>query len=860
MAKKTPRSKKSSAKAPKKASSPKKSSSGLKPWQKNLFTHVGVMLLFYIVVVAYFKPIVFNNQVVKQHDILSYQGMSKETVDFRLQTGEEALWTTHLFSGMPTFQTSTRYTGNIFAHLDKYLFRFGLPRPASYVFTTFAGFYLLLLVLGLNPWLSAIGAAGYALSSYFFIIHGPGHTSKAGAIAYMAPVISGIILTYRGKWLVGGVLTSLFLAMEIYSNHLQITYFLAIMIAALGISFAVDALQRDQLPAFLKASGVLLIAAVIGVGPNIARLWTTSEYAAETTRGKAELPNASGKIDSGLDLEYAFRWSYDVPETLTLLIPDSYGGASYTLVKDREVTRNFQANQVHLQTYWGSQQKHTTSGPVYVGALICFLFILGLLIVDGHLKWWILGLTLLSFMMAWGRNFMGFNEFLFNHLPAYNKFRAPAMLLVIAEFTMPLLGALALHEIFGKSESIDKKKVEKSIYIAAGLTGGLALIFALLPEMFFSFVGPDDAATEARIGGAQGMEIIRDYRIKMLSGDAFRTFGFIAVGAGLIWMYVKGILKNPKLVFAGLAAIMLLDMVPVNRRYLNDDNFETERKAFSALNPSQADQFILQDKDPNYRVFNMASNTFNDAVTSYFHKSIGGYHAAKLGRYQDLISRHILPERSEFITLIQSQPADSVFQAGMAKLQVLNMLNTRYIIINPDGRPVQNPSAMGNAWFVSNLQLVNSPLEEINALNTINPRRTAVVDQNKFDGLYKKQLEGFTAKADASARIIQTEFAPNRLVYESNSQVEGLAVFSEIYYDNGKGWQAYIDDQPVSHLRANYVLRGLRIPAGKHKIEFKFEPASYLIGNKVSFFFSILLWLGVALIVYLELKKRGILS
>ncbi|MEM6802519.1 MAG: hypothetical protein AAF696_14010, partial [Bacteroidota bacterium] len=388
MAKKTPRRKKAAPKAQKASPKAKAAGSGMKAWQKNLLTHGGILLLFYFIVVGYFKPIVFDGQVVRQHDIINYQGMAKETIDHRIQTGEEALWTTRLFSGMPTYQTSTRYTGNIFYLLDKYVFRFGLPRPANYVFITFAGFYLLLLVCGLNPWLSALGAAAYSLSSYFFIIHGPGHTSKANAIAYMAPVVAGIILTYQGRLLLGGVVTAFFLAMEIYTNHLQITYFLAIMIAGLGISYAIHAFREKTMPAFLKASGVLLIAAMVGVGPNIAKLWTTSEYASETTRGKSELPNAEGKLDSGLDLEYAFRWSIDVPETLTLMIPNSYGGASSTIVTDRDFTSRFNQRQIQLPTYWGSQQVHGTAGPVYVGALICFLFVLGLLLVNSHLKWW----------------------------------------------------------------------------------------------------------------------------------------------------------------------------------------------------------------------------------------------------------------------------------------------------------------------------------------------------------------------------------------------------------------------------------------------------------------------------------------
>ncbi|TAE53870.1 MAG: hypothetical protein EAZ89_07085 [Bacteroidetes bacterium] len=751
---------------------------------------------------------------------------------------------------MPSYMAGARYPGNWMYYINKALW-LGIPRPVGYVFVTFLGFFLLLRVMKVNPWLSAIGAAAYAFSSYFFIIHEAGHTSKANAISFMAPVIAGILLTYRGKWLIGGALTALAVALQVNANHLQITYYLAIAIAMLGIAFLIDAAIKKTLPDFAKYSAILLLAAMLGVGPNVSRLWTASEYAAETLRGKSELPTEAGQ-ESGLDKEYALRWSYGVSETLTLLIPDAFGGSSgVKLGKNsetaKEIRKQFgnteQVGQVINQFpgYWGDQP--FTSGPVYVGAIVCFLFVLGLILVEGPLKWWALAATLLFTALSWGRHFAPLTDLFFDYFPLYNKFRAVSMMLVIAEFTLPLLGVLALQKIMDSAADKEgnSKRLIRAIAIAAGVTGGLALLLALLGPALFSFEGAQDD----KIG--QLADLARDYRISALRNDAFRSAFFIAAAAALVFAYVKRWVQ-PVLVYAGLGMLVLLDMVPVDLRYINSESYVSKKRYDQAFVPSAASNFILQDKDPNYRVLNMTTSPFDDALTSYHHKSIGGYHAAKLRRYQDVISQHIQPEMQLLINALQNQPTDSSIRATFSSLDVLNMLNMRYVIYNPKAAPLQNASAFGNAWFASTLKKVNSPEEEITALGQGGLRTTAVVDVTKFP-----EAASLNLSPDSTARIGLSEWEPVRISYETQSQSEGLAVFSEVYYS--KGWQAYLDGQPVDHLRANYVLRALKVPAGKHTVEFRFEPRSYAVGEQISLACSALLLLLLAAACFLEFRK-----
>ena len=868
----------------KKVSSPPKESK-LKPWQRNLLVHGGIILAFYLILVGYFAPVVTSNKVMQMGDVVQVTGMMHEVKEFRQETGEEALWTSSLFSGMPAYQISVIYPSNLLRWLDISVFRFGLPRPANYVFLTFIGFYFLLSVMGVNPWLSGLGAAAYALSSYFFIILEAGHTSKANAIGYMAPIIAGIILTYKGKWLLGGAITAFFTGMEVNANHFQITYYLLFAIAILGVAYGVEAYQNNELPAWVKASGILILAGLLGVGPNISRLWTTEEYASATTRGPSELATETGEKTDGLDLEYAYRWSYGKGETFTLLIPNFYGSASGSKLGKGSATYQLLAPMGAQQaenmvsrwpTYWGDQPG--TSGPVYVGALVCFLFVLGLMLVQGPIKWALLAIAVLGIVLSWGRNLMWLNEFLFNYFPLFNKFRAPSMWLVLTEFAMPLLGILGLTELLKIKHTGKGQDLVRKVMIAAAATGGLALLLGLIGPSVIDFstetIYNSDSRVFQRMLGISGtatpqqsaqlnqfLDALYEDRGSMLRTDALLTTFWILLGAGLIWMFVTDRLKTNMLV-AGLALIVLIDMISVNRRYVNGENFVRENSYQQSFQPSQADTYILKDKDPNYRVFNLASDSFNETITSYHHKSIGGYHAAKLGRYNDIISRYIAPAKSRLIGVINSNANLSAVESAIAgmPLPVLNMLNTRYLIINPNSPPAQNSGAMGNAWFVSDFHKVNSPEEEISSISTVDLLKNAIVDVSIDGGHFGKMIEGFTPSNDPSARISLTSFAPNHLVYESNANSEQAAVFSEIYYNDEKGWKAYIDGEPVPHFRVNYILRGLRIPAGNHKVEFKFEPRSFFLGEKLSLTFSIILLLlvGGALFMYFKQPVKPI--
>ncbi|MEL7530629.1 MAG: hypothetical protein AAFN10_04940, partial [Bacteroidota bacterium] len=681
----------------------KATSSNQPAWLKPLLTHLGIILAFFAVVAIYFKPIVIDGKILYQHDIAQFAGMAKETKDFRAETGEEALWVSTLFGGMPAFQTSIQFSGDLITKINKLLW-FGIPRPANYIFLMFLGFFFLLRVLKVNPWISGIGAAAFALSSYFFIIFGPGHTSKANAIAYMAPVLASVIYTFRGNWLLGGAMTAFFTALEVSTNHYQITYYLVLVLGLLGIFYFVDAVRNKTLPDFGKAAGILVLAGLLGVGPNLGRLLTTIEYADVSTRGQSELTPLANAQDgekqkkSGLDYEYAMRWSYDMGETFTLLIPNFYGGSSganmgenevYELLKRTAGTAQARRISERWPGYWGDQPG--TSGPVYVGAIVVFLFFLGLFIVPGRLKWWLLAATLLGIILSWGRHFF-LTDLFWDFFPGFRKFRAPSMFLVIAELTMPFLGALALKEVFSPREGVEKTWLQKQIMIAAGITAGLALFLALAGPAFMSFTNESvynsDSRSFSRLTGAEAnsaqvnqfIDATIENRQTLLRNDGMRSALFIVLAGGLLWLFMGGKIKNDKLIFAGIAALILLDMIPVNKRYLpiDNDSVESERQYQARFAPSPADQFILQDQDPNYRVLNLATDYVNDASTSYFHKHVGGYHAAKMQRYQDVLTRQIQPEIQE-LSQVVNQP-DSLRQAGMQRLQMLNMLNTRYLI------------------------------------------------------------------------------------------------------------------------------------------------------------------------------------
>ena len=786
---------------------------------KKLSPHLIVILLFVGISFAYFSP-VMQGKMLDMPDMKHWKGMSKEVTDFRNETGEEALWTNAMFSGMPAYQISTKSNNNLIQYVIKAI-SLGIPRPANLLFLYLLGFYLLLLSLKVDYRLSVVGAIAFAFSSYFFIIIMAGHMTKALAIAYLPMVVAAVLYTYRGKMILGGVLTALAVALELYANHLQITYYLVLVLILIGVVQFVKDLKANNLTSFAKRSGVLVLAALLASGTAVTRLSTTMEYGTESTRGKSELTDNLDNKTSGLDKDYATSWSYGVAETFTLLIPNFYGGASQGALTTKSETyqaikRAPNAKQLikQLPLYWGTQP--FTSGPTYAGAIVMFLFIFGLLFVKSEMRVWILLATILSIMLAWGKNFMPLTDLFLDYFPGYNKFRAVSMILVIAEFTIPLLGFVALNKFLTTESSENEKK--KPLQLAFYIMGGITLVFALMPSLFLDFVGGQDANL-AKNGWP--IDALQADRAGLLSADAWRSFIFIALTFGAMWMFLKNKLSS-KYVILIVGLLVLADMWTINKRYLNDDNFARKSKVEIPYHPTQADQQILRDKDPNFRVFNQSVSTFNDASTSYFHKSIGGYHGAKLKRYQELIENHI----------------------AKGNMAVLNMLNTKYFI-TPKGQAQQNPAAMGNAWFVNKVNTVANADAEIAALNGFNPANTAIVDV-RFS---EQMMDGLD---NTNASISLTEYKPNYLKYSSSSVKQSIAIFSEIYYD--KGWNAYVDGELKPHFRANYVLRGMQVPAGNHIVEFKFEPAVYHVSERIALASSIVLLLLLAFVSIKELK------
>lgn len=782
--------------------------------------YLSAIAIFVVITMMYFSPLLEGKKL-KQSDITQWKGMSKEISDFRVKTGEEALWTNSMFGGMPAYQISVEYKGNVLRYADQ-LMQLYLPQPAGMVFLYMIGFFILLLVLKVDKWLAIAGAVAFAFSSYLFIIFEAGHNSKAHAIGYMAPVLAGIILTYRGRYLAGGVLAAIALSLELLTNHMQITYYLMLISGILVITEFVSSIREKKLPGFAKATGVLLIGAIFAVATNITNLWATYEYGKDTIRGKTELTTEKSNRTSGLDKDYATGWSYGVMETFTVLIPNFNGGSSqgaltessnvYKALKENNIDSNQAQNVIRaLPLYWGTQPG--VAGPVYAGAIIIFLFIFALFIVDNKYKWWLLSATILSVLLAWGKNFMPFTDFFLNYVPGYNKFRAVSMTLVIAELCIPLLAVLGLQKAF--SGETDKKKLTKYLYYSIGITGGISLFFAIAGSSLFNFVSPADEQYKSYFPDWL-ISALRLDRAALLSTDSFRSLAFILLAGAAVWAMINQKIKKP-VFYSALILLILVDMWTVNRRYLNSESFV--RKSIDAVpfQPTVADQIIMKDNDPDFRVYNQAvGNPFADASTSYFHKSLGGYHGAKLRRYQELIDHHL----------------------SKGNMSVFNMLNTKYFIA-PDekgGQPqVQiNMQALGNAWFVNNAHMVNNADEEINALTDFVPTETAVYDKR-----FEDQVKGHIISKDSLATITLTEYKPNHLTYTSETGKEQLAVFSEIYYD--KGWNAYIDGKVSPYFRANYVLRAMIVPAGKHTIEFRFEPKVYFTGEKIAFASSMLL-------------------
>ncbi len=814
----------------------------LSPATNKYLPHLVAVLTLIVITLVYFSP-TLDNKVLQTHDTTVFAGSAKEIIDHREEYNEEPLWTNSMFSGMPAYLISTHYPGNLFKPLYNLLRAPGIP--VAPILLLMLGFYIMLISFRVKPWLALLGSIAYGFSSYFFIILAAGHNTKAMALAFMAPVIGSIVYAYRRDRITGSVLTALFLTLQLIANHLQITYYTFMIVLIFGIAELVHSIRNNKLPGLIKTTLMLAGAAIIALSINFANLYVTYEYGNFSMRGKSELSSNQEDKTSGLDRSYATNWSYGIDETLTLLIPNIKGGASQPFDRDSETVKTLKQNNAgqyaqSVLQYWGTQP--STSGPVYVGAIIFLLFIMGLVLIKGPLKWWLLVATILSIMLAWGKNFMFFTNLFFDFFPGYNKFRAVTMILVIAELCMPLLAILALDRIL--RQDLQKPELIKAFKIGLGITGGILLLFLLFPGLAGSFISPN----EIQFPDWLKESLIAD-RKEMLRNDALRSLVLIITGSAVLYLAYTKKLKNTYAIIA-LAMLILIDMWTVNKRYLNNDDFVRQNEAERVFTPTVADDYILSDTTV-YRVLNLTVSPFNDGTTSYLHHSIGGYHGAKIRRYQDLIEHCISPELSRFTNSLNNITSLDQVEGVFKDLNAINMLNTRYIIINPDSPPLVNDSALGNAWFVDCYRLAENPDEELEAVNDIDPAKEAVVNEK-----HAAQLDGVRFDTTSTGTIKLVSYKANELIYDYESPETELVVFSEIYYP--QGWEASIDGNPADHFRVNYVLRGMIIPEGKHKVVFRFEPQSYKTGNRVSLAGSVLLFLVIAAyIYYLTRQKTG---
>ena len=822
---------------------------------KKCLPDVLAVLLFAILAFAYFFPADIEGRILYRHDASAGRGAGQEGIEYREKTGERSRWTNALFGGMPTYQMAPSYGSTEVLTKAVNAYHLWLPENVWYVFAYLLGFYILLRAFDFRQHLAALGSIIWAFSTYFLIIIAAGHIWKVWALAYLPPMIAGIVLAYRGKYLWGLLLTAIFTAFEINANHVQMTYYYLFIILLMGIAWLVEAIKEKQMARFLKATGVVALGAAIGVCINLSNLYHTWEYSQESMRGKSELvkQNSSNQTNSGLERDYITQWSYGIGETWTLLVPNTKGGASMSLSQSEKAMEHAQSDFMpiyqQLGQYWGEQPG--TSGPVYVGAFVLMLFILGLLIVKGPMKWALLAATILSILLSWGKNFMGFTDFFLDYVPMYAKFRTVASILVIAEFTIPLLAMLALKELMDKPELLKPRM--KYVCISFLLTGGIALLFAVMPSMFFdSFISSSELRAIQSLPAEYIQPLVAnltEMRKAVFTADAMRSFYIILVGTGVLLAVVFGKLKKEYAV--GIILVLcLVDLWTVNKRYLNDDMFvpEAEREAPQAK--TQTDELILRDQSLDYRVLNLASNTFNENETSYYHKSIGGYHAAKLRRYQEMIEAYINPEMQKLFKAVGEAAGDMTQVNGDSICPVLNMLNTRYFIFPLDGGqtvPIQNPYVYGNAWFVDQISYVNNANEELETVGKLDLRHQAVADAR-----FKAQL-GEAVVQDTASVVNITSYEPNRLKYEVNTGKGGVLVFSEIYYP---GWTVTVDGQPAELGRVNYILRAIHLQPGKHQVELAFFPKSVSVTETVAYIAFVLLLLIAVGIVFIEYRNR----
>lgn len=822
---------------------------------KKYLLDIVAVIIFAVISFAYFMPAALDGRILFQHDTAAGRGLGQETVLHREKTGETSRWTNSAFSGMPTYQSSPSYKSGSVLTQAVNAYHLWMPDNVWYVFVYLLGFYILLRAFDFRHSLAILGSVIWAFSSYFFIIIAAGHIWKVMALAYLPPLIAGIVLAYRGKFLQGLVVTGIFTAFEINANHVQMTYYFLIAILCMVIAYLIEAVREGQMRRFVKATLACLVGAALGVCVNLSNLYHTWEYGQESMRGKSELvkKNTGNQTNSGLERDYITQWSYGIGETWTLLIPNAKGGASVPMANNKITQEKADPNYMfiyeQLGQYWGNQPG--TSGPVYVGAFVLMLFILGLFIVKGPMKWALLVATILSILLSWGKNFMGLTDFFIDYVPLYSKFRTVASILVVAEFTIPLLAMLALKNIVDEPELLTQRI--KYVYASFGLTAGFALLFALMPSVFFpDFVSDMEMRQLQQIPAEQLNPLLADLRTvrqAIFTADCWRTFWIIVVGTFLLLLYKAKKLKAEYMVVA-ITILCLIDMWQVNKRYLNDGMFVEASVRDTPQQMTQTDKQILMDKSLDYRVLNLASNTFNENETSYYHKSIGGYHAAKLRRYQEMIEAYIAPEMQKMMSAIADASGDMTKVAGDSIYPVLNMLNTKYIIMPLQGGatvPVRNPYTFGNAWFVDKITYVNNANEELDGVGKINLRHEAVADAK-----FKEQLGQAVVQDDHSLVTLKT-YEPNKLTYDVTSGKGGVLVFSEVYYP---GWKATVDGQPVEVGRVNYILRAINVKPGKHEVVLSFFPKSVDTTETIAYIAFALLVLTVLLLVYMQFRKN----
>ena len=820
-----------------------------------------VIVIFAVISFAYFFVPVSQGKILFRHDSQASVGLGQELTQYEQRTGEVTRWTNSVFSGMPTYQISPSYnsTDGLSAVMSAY--HLWLPDYVWFIFAYLLGFYILLRAFNFRQSLAALGSIIWAFSSYFLIIIAAGHLWKVMALAYLPPMIGGVVLAYRGKYLWGFIVTAVFTAFEIKANHVQMTYYYLFIVLFMVIAYLVQAIREKRLQHFFKASGILIAAALIGIAINISNLYHTWEYQKESMRGKSELTkaNSANQTSSGLDRDYITQWSYGIDETLTLLVPDAKGGASVPLSQNAtamakanpEVENMLPQLYETIPQYFGTQPG--TSGPVYVGAFVLFLFVLGLFIVKTPIKWALLAATALSILLSWGHNFMGFTNFFLDYVPMYAKFRTVASILVIAEFTIPLLAALALKRIVDEPTVLTKNM--KYVYASLALTAGVALAIALMPSMMGPFVSDQE---RQMLSGIQGMtpdvqnmmlSSIATMRGAMVSADAWRSIVIIIIGVAMLLLFKAQKIKAIYLI-VGISALCLIDLWQVDKRYLNDEMFVPKSERDTPQQATATDLQILKDKSLSYRVLNFASGAFNENNTSYFHKSIGGYHPAKLRRYQEMIDKYIAPEMQTAMQAIANKGGVMSEVDGRKLFPILNMLNAKYFIVPLQGNAttsIQNPYAQGNGWFVNKLTYVADANAEYAGVGKIDVSHEAVADK-KFEPIL-----GQTQTNDSTARVVLTKYEPNNMTYTVSSTKGGVVVFSEVYYP---GWTATIDGQPAELGRVNYILRALNVKAGKHEVVLDFHPTSISTTETIAYAALIVLLLAICVAIYSEKKKQ----